>query len=72
MKGMIFMTNQELREKYIKRLESEKQCYISKMTGIPQSTLTRFKKGYFDLYPHLFIKLQNYLSDNRGDDNDRL
>lgn len=58
------MTQETLREMYIKRLEREKQCYIAKATGIYDGILSRFKQGKIDLYPHLFEKLEAYLLDN--------
>ena len=39
------MTQDELRELLCKRLEKEKQRYISKVTGIHTSTLSYFKTG---------------------------
>ncbi|MBS5129910.1 MAG: hypothetical protein KHZ01_05420 [Lachnospiraceae bacterium] len=57
------MTQEELRELYIKRLEREKQTYISKKTQIHSTILSKFKKGKIDLYPHLFEKLEKYLTD---------
>lgn len=58
------MTQQELRGLYIDRLEREKQVYISKTTGISTSILSNFKNGKFDLYPHLFVKLEKYLTNS--------
>ena len=48
------MEQNELRAMYNKRLEREKQCYISKQVQIDSSLLSRFKTGKIDLYPHLF------------------
>ncbi len=58
------MTQEELREVYKKHLEREKQSYISKVLGIDPSILSKFKNGRFDLYPHLFEKLEAYLTNN--------
>lgn len=58
------MTQQELRNLYNKRLIREKQTYIAKVTGINGSILSKFKTGKFDLYPHLFEKLEAYLINN--------
>lgn len=52
------MEQNELRVMYNKRLEREKQCYISKQVQIDSSLLSRFKTGKIDLYPHLFKRLQ--------------
>ena len=38
--------------------------YVAKVTGIDGSILSKFKTGKFDLYPHLFVKLQDYLLNN--------
>lgn len=55
------LSSEELREMYIKRLEREKQVYIAKATGIDKNTLSKFRHGKFDLYPHLAEKLEDYL-----------
>lgn len=59
---MITITQEELRRLYNERLIREKQTYISKMTGINSSVLSKFKTGKIDLYPHLFAKLEQYLN----------
>lgn len=56
------MTQEELREAYKERLKREKQVYISKTIGINYSVLSQFKNGKIDLYPYLFIKLEDYLT----------
>lgn len=56
------MSQEELREKYIECLEREKQSYIAKTIGIDASILSNFKRGKIDLYPHLFEKLEAYLT----------
>ena len=55
------MTQAELRSLYKKRLEREKQTYISKMVKIDPSILSKFKTGKIDLYPNLFERLEDYL-----------
>ena len=60
----MLMTQQELRNLYNQRLIKEKQTYIAKVTGINGSILSKFKTGKFDLYPHLFEKLEAYLINN--------
>lgn len=62
-KGII-MTQEELREAYKQRLVKEKQSYISKVINIDGSILSKFKTGKIDLYPHLFEKLEAYLTEN--------
>lgn len=58
------MTQDELRELYNERVQREKQCYISKQTNINNSLLSRFKTGKIDLYPHLFKRLEEYLTNS--------
>lgn len=58
------MSQEELREMYNQRLEREKQSYISNVVKIDASLLSKFKLGKIDLYPHLFVKLQDYLLNN--------
>lgn len=56
------MTQEQLRELYIERLKREKQCYIAQETNINSAVLSRFKNGKIDLFPHLFKRLEEYLS----------
>lgn len=58
------MTQEELREMLIKRLEREKASYICKTIGMNKNTISRFKRGEIDLYPNLFRKLENYILNN--------
>lgn len=58
------MTQSELRELYRDRLNHGKQCYIAEQTGINAAVLSQFKNEHIDLYPHLFVKLQDYLLNN--------
>lgn len=60
------MTQEELRALYCERLKREKQCYISDITKISSPVLSRFKNGNIDLYPHLFEKLEKYLTSNNS------
>lgn len=55
------MTQEELRTMLRQRLEREKATYICKTIGMNKNTLSSFKNGKFDLYPHLFEKLETYL-----------
>lgn len=59
------MTQTELRTLYKERVKREKQCYIAQITGIHPGILSQFKSGKFDLYPHLFEKLEKYLTQNQ-------
>lgn len=58
------LTQEELRAMLIERLKREKQVWISSATGINKDTLSKFKLGKIDLYPHLFEKLETYLTGN--------
>ena len=62
----INLTQEELRAALLKRLEREKQCWISKATGINKDTLSRFKRGKIDLYDYLFVKLEAYLTNRKS------
>ena len=55
------MTQEELRELYNDRLKKEKQTYISKVIGIDGAILSKFKNNKMNLYPALFLKLEDYL-----------
>lgn len=59
------MTQEELRIEYRKRLEREKQIYIAKAIGVDYGILSRFKNNKIDLYPHLFKKLELYLTSEK-------
>lgn len=63
-KEVIDISQEELRALYNERLVREKQKYISQVTGIDSSILSKFKKSKIDLYPHLFEKLEAYLLNN--------
>ena len=58
------MTQEELRNLYKERLKREKQTYISEMINISLSILSKFKTGKFDLYPNLFERLKDYLTNS--------
>lgn len=58
------MTQEELRAVLLQRLEREKATYICKTIGMNKNTLSSFKHGKIDLYPHLFEKLEAYLLNN--------
>lgn len=55
------LTQEKLREMYIERLQREKQCWISSVTGINKDVLSKFKHAKINLYPYLFEKLEAYL-----------
>lgn len=55
------MTQEEVRELLIKRVESEKQTYIARQIGVPKQVLSAFKLGKKTLYPESLAKLEDYL-----------
>jgi hypothetical protein len=61
---VIHISQEELRALYKERLIREKQKYISQVTGIDSSILSKFKLSKIDLYPYLFEKLEAYLLNN--------
>lgn len=58
------LTQEELRNLLRERAQKEKQIYIANVTGIDKDVLSRFKLGKIDLYPHLFTKLEAYLTNS--------
>lgn len=56
------MTQQELRELYNERIKKEKQTYISSVTKIHTSYLSKFKTGKIDLCPPYYERLKAYLT----------
>jgi len=64
-KERIIMSQEDLRNIYIMRLEREKQSYIAKTIGIDAGVLSKFRNKKIDLYPHLFEKLEAYLLDKQ-------
>ena len=58
------MTQEEVRELLIKRVESEKQTYIARQIGVPKPVLSAFKLGKKELYPESLAKLEEYLTSN--------
>lgn len=58
------LTHEELRDLLKERTQKEKQIYIANVTGIDKDVLSRFKLGKINLYPALFAKLENYLTNS--------
>lgn len=58
------MTQEEVRELLIKRVESEKQTYIARQIGVPKQVLSAYKLGKKELYPESLEKLEAYLTSN--------
>lgn len=55
------VSQEEVRQKLIKRVEREKQTYIAKQIGVPKQVISAFKLGGKDLYPESLEALNNYL-----------
>lgn len=55
------VTQEEVREKLIVRVEREKQSYIAKQIGVPRQVLSAFKLGKKNLYPESLQALADYL-----------
>lgn len=56
------MKQEELRALLRQRLEREKQCYISRVTGVDKNTLSMFNTGRLaELTPINFNRLYKYL-----------
>ena len=56
------MKQEELRALLRKRLEREKQCYMSRVTGVDKNTLSMFNTGRLaELTPINFNRLYKYL-----------
>lgn len=55
------VSQEEVREKLVKRTEREKQSYIAKQIGMPKQVLSAFKLGRKELWTEHLIKLNEYL-----------
>ena len=64
--GEIMVTQEEVREKLIKRAEREKQTYIAKQIGVPKQLISDFKLGKKKLWESTLIALNDYLDGNRN------
>lgn len=55
------ISQESVRQKLIKRVESEKQTYIAKQIGMPKQVLSAFKLGKKQLWTEHLIALNDYL-----------
>lgn len=55
------ISQEEVRQKLIKRTEREKQTYIAKQIGVPRQVLSAFKVGKKELWDSTLIALNTYL-----------
>ena len=63
-RGEEILTQVELRNLANEKAKGTKKCYMAEAAGINRSILSRFLNGHIDLYPHLFEKLESYLTSN--------
>ena len=59
--GEIMVTQEEVREKLIKRAEREKQTYIAKQIGVPKQLISDFKLGKKKLWESTLLAPNEYL-----------
>lgn len=62
--GDIMVTQEEVRQKLIKRAEREKQTYIAKRIGVPRQLISDFKLGKKKLWESTLLALNEYLDSN--------
>ena len=58
------VSQEEVREKLIERVEREKHSYIAKQIHVPKQVLSAFKLGKKTLYPESLEALNNYLDNH--------
>lgn len=63
-KGDIMVTQEEVRQKLIKRAEREKQTYRAKQIGVPRQLISDFKLGKKKLWESTLLALNEYLDSN--------
>lgn len=60
------VTQQEVRDKLIKRVKREKQTYIAKRLGVPRQLISAFKLGKKDLWESTLLELNDYLDKSQN------
>lgn len=58
------ITQEEVREKLIRRMQEGQQQYIAKQIDIPYQILSNFKTGKRELYPESLAALNDYLDNH--------
>ena len=58
------VTQEEVRQKLIKRAQREKQTYIAKRIGVPRQLISDFKLGKKKLWESTLLALNEYLDSN--------
>ncbi len=61
------ISQDEVRQKLIKRAEREKQTYIAKQIGVSKQVISNFKRGKKDLWECTLLALNDYLCSNPTD-----
>ncbi len=59
------VTQEDVRQKLIKRVEREKQTYIAKQIGVPKQLISDFKLGKKKLWESTLLALNEYLDSNK-------
>jgi len=58
------ITQELVRQKLLKKVESEKQTYIANQIGMPKQVLSAFKLGKKELWEEHLIALNEYLDNH--------
>lgn len=58
------ISQEEVRQKLIQKLEEGQQQYIAKQVGIPKQILSNFKTGKRELWDSSLEALNNYLDNH--------
>lgn len=58
------ISQEEVRQKLLRKIEEGQQQYIAKQIGIPKQILSNFKTGKRNLYPESLIALNDYLDNH--------
>lgn len=65
MKGEFnLITQEEVRQKLIKRMQEGQQQYIAKQIGVPKQILSNFKTGKRELWESSLLALNDYLDNH--------
>lgn len=59
------LTQDEVRQKLIKRMQEGQQQYIAKQIGVPKQILSNFKTGKRDLWDSSLQALNDYLDGHK-------
>lgn len=62
--GENMISQEEVREKLLKKTNAVRQQNIAQSTGIPREIISKFMNGKRELYPESLIALNDYLDNN--------